>query len=438
MNGFANFEEKILVMKTVKLSFLFFIALLSATVAKAQWIQKPNLPAATRAATGTFALGNKIYVCGGKDVNAGTIYQDVWEYDVTANTWTKKANFGGGFRSGMVAFTIGTKAYAGMGFNAGVYYNDLWEYDALLDTWTRKADLPDIGREEGAGFSIGNKGYVGNGQAFVSGGNNSFNVAFAEFYEYDPATDVWTQKANFIGGMRAFTVGCGIGNKGYMGFGGDSGQTASGDDLYEYDPATDTWTAKSSLTGVFIADPAMVSIGTDLYVLGGIDLATFNVSNTCSKYNSLTDTWTAEAFFPDEISAPAMAAVNGKLYAGTGFNAALNSRKDWWVLTPASSSTVTAVHNEAPFAAPINLYPNPFSETLSISMNGTGTAYGSALYYYVISDVLGRKILSGSFEKGNAVAQELKLPEGMSKGLYVFTLSNAKGKTVAVQKIVKE
>ena len=54
------------------------------------------------------------------------------------------------------------------------------------------------------------------------------NEYFADFWEYDPSTNVWTQKADFGGGARSGAVGFSIGSKGYIGTGGAN-------DFWEYD-----------------------------------------------------------------------------------------------------------------------------------------------------------------------------------------------------------
>jgi len=58
------------------------------------------------------------------------------------------------------------------------------------------------------GFSIGTKGYIGNG-------NNGSGIP--DFWEWDQATNVWTQKQNF--GTRDQAIGFSIGAKGYIGTG---------------------------------------------------------------------------------------------------------------------------------------------------------------------------------------------------------------------------
>ncbi len=51
------------------------------------------------------------------------------------------------------------------------------------------ADFPGVAREYATGFSIGNKGYIGLGisPAFLN-----------DFYEYNPKTNVWNEKADFL------------------------------------------------------------------------------------------------------------------------------------------------------------------------------------------------------------------------------------------------
>ena len=73
------------------------------------------------------------------------------------------------------------------------------------------------------GFSIGNKGYIGTGNFFTK-----------DFWEWDQATNTWTQKADFGGFPRELAVGFSIGNKGYIGTGWDGSSLKQ--DFWEYDP----------------------------------------------------------------------------------------------------------------------------------------------------------------------------------------------------------
>src|SRR5436190_7483969 len=143
------------------------------------------------------------------------------------DTWTQKADFGGGNREFAVGFSIGSKGYVGTGRdNNQNLKNDFWEYDPATDTWTQKANFGGTPRYFAVGLSIGSKGYIGTG---VSGGGT---VLHKDFWEYDPATNTWTQKANFGGTVRRGAVAFSVSSKGYVGLGYDGSYR---EDLWEYD-----------------------------------------------------------------------------------------------------------------------------------------------------------------------------------------------------------
>jgi N-acetylneuraminic acid mutarotase len=152
-------------------------------------------------------------------------------------------------RTGAVGFSIGNKGYIGTGcteLNSSVttYVKDFWEYDPVADTWTQKADFGGGFTNAAAGFSIGNKGYVGTGSHITYTDGNVVQTGIKEFWQYDPATDTWTQKADFGGSERELAKGFSIGNKGYIGWGQNTGYSSL-KEFWEYNPATDTWTRKA-------------------------------------------------------------------------------------------------------------------------------------------------------------------------------------------------
>lgn len=66
-------------------------------------------------------------------------------------------------RYSAVGFSIGSKGYIGTGQDACGYKNDFWEYNPADNSWTQKADFGGGGRVAAVGFSIGSKGYIGTG-----------------------------------------------------------------------------------------------------------------------------------------------------------------------------------------------------------------------------------------------------------------------------------
>ena len=118
-------------------------------------------------------------------------------------------------RHAAVGFSIGSKGYIGTGYG-NVYSNtpyrkDFWEYDPSTDSWTQKADFGGTARYFAAGFSIGTKGYIGTG--YNSSG------PLKDFWEYNPTSNIWTRKADFGGVARGAATGFSIGSMGYIGTG---------------------------------------------------------------------------------------------------------------------------------------------------------------------------------------------------------------------------
>jgi N-acetylneuraminic acid mutarotase len=212
------------------------------------WSRKTDLPAQGRWGAVAFSIAGKGYVTSGAILVSPTQRgwdQALWEYNPLTDNWTRKADFAGQGRDGAVAFSVGSKGYVALGKGATGPLRDLWEYDPTANTWTRKADFPGIPRNDAIGFSIGTKGYVGTGEGLSS------PFVYNDFWEYDPSTNTWTRKADFPGTPRAGAVGFSTSSKGYIGTGYDAGANYTNltNDFWEYDPTTNTWTQKASFVG---------------------------------------------------------------------------------------------------------------------------------------------------------------------------------------------
>ena len=97
--------------------------------------------------------------------------------------------------------------------------------------WVQKQSLyiSALPRTEAVGFSIGNKGYIGLGAGNYGSDNLIGAVTFNnDFWEFDPVTNVWTQKASYPGAGTLGSVGFSIGTKGYNGTGSGT------NDFWEY------------------------------------------------------------------------------------------------------------------------------------------------------------------------------------------------------------
>jgi len=233
------------------------------------WTRKADFAGTAQSLAVGFSIGNKGYIVTGWG-GSGVYTKEFWEYDPQANTWTRKADFGGDARGSAVGFSIGSKGYIGMGGygtpTMPVHLKDLWEYDPVADTWTRKADFGGTTRTAAVGFSIGNKGYIGTGVLGVL----RISILYKDFWEYDPAADAWTQKADFGGAARYSAVGFSVGGKGYIG-------TGTGvfygylKDFWEYDPSTNAWTQRADFGGTARDGAVGFSVGGKGYIGTGHD-----------------------------------------------------------------------------------------------------------------------------------------------------------------------
>ena len=176
---------------------------------------------ARRSAT-AFSIGSQGFVGTGFD---GNEQGDVWGYDPTSDTWTRKADFGGDTRVGATSLVIDNTAYVGMGSQQSINQADFWQYNSATNIGTKRQNLPNSSHvgSYGVGFTIDRMGY------FVTGSGGR------AVWSYNPSSDTWTQKGPFEGTQRTRAVGFSLGSKGYvtMGLNGNN----RFDDLWEFNPA---------------------------------------------------------------------------------------------------------------------------------------------------------------------------------------------------------
>lgn len=408
---------------------LILIVLFSINALYAQWAQKANHAGGGRGLCAAFTVGDKIYVFGGSTTTTN-VYKELWEYNTVTNAWSQKADFPGGPRVASTAFAVGNKGYTGLGSDFTNYFNDLWEYDPAADSWLQKANFPGSVRQSATGMTIGNKGYLGGGLKYTG----SFTL-YNDFWEYDPASDAWLQKANIPGPSRSDAAACAIGNIGYFGLGTNK-TNLSYNDFYAYDPAADSWTALSSPNGNATGASAMFAIGTDCYLVGGHDWSNNYTTNICQQYNTLTDTWAPVASFPGgSVYYHVAASVNGKAFVGTGGNSTLAPKKDWWLYTVPATATITSITSQNKDQVSLSIYPNPFNDQVTVSFKDA--QYNDNLTF-CITNVLGEQVFRSNIDNTLSPDHTLQLPAGLSSGVYSYSLINGRHANMASGKIVKE
>jgi N-acetylneuraminic acid mutarotase len=190
--------------------------------------------------------------------------------------------------------------------------------------WVEKSGLPAPGRHRSTALTCGNRAYVGLGHV-----NSIVDVLYQDWWEYDPGSDTWSQKANYAGGLRYHATGFTIGNYMYVGTGRDPSATLH-TDFWKYDPANNTWTSVSPLPGPARRGAVGFEIAGNGYVGTGSYYADFY------KYNPVSNSWTAIASIPTGRTSAVGMSLNGKGYCGTG-DVGGNSA-DWWEYNPAMNT----------------------------------------------------------------------------------------------------
>jgi len=244
------------------------------------------------------------------------------------NIWTQKADFGGVERVDAIGFSIGTKGYIGTGRNSitTTEYADFWEFDPTTDVLTQKANFSGGSRHDAVGYFANNKGYVGTGV------NVNGPVYFNDFWEYNPGTNIWIQKSNFAGTARYSAKGFTIGDYIYIGTGYDGNWKK---DFWQYNTITDTWIQKTDFGGIPRYEAASFAIGANGYLGTGENNIT--PLDDFWKYDTTNNSWTQVADFAGTARWSTLSfSLSGFGYVGTGVNS-ISTFNDVWEYNPFSN-----------------------------------------------------------------------------------------------------
>jgi N-acetylneuraminic acid mutarotase len=206
-----------------------------------------------------FSLDTTAFVLTGTDNY--NYFNDIYRYSPTTNTWISLPSMPGSKRSGAISWMYQNRGYLVTGYTNGSKWSsgtqcyDFWYFAYTNDTdttmWTRLHDIfntnaatfddgyTNIIRVHGVGFielatPIGDKGYI------TLGSLNGSDVSFT--WEYDFATDLWTEKTPYEGNARTGAVGFTLNGangplqRGFVATGLNQGSTAAFSDCEEFFP----------------------------------------------------------------------------------------------------------------------------------------------------------------------------------------------------------
>jgi N-acetylneuraminic acid mutarotase len=318
------------------------------------WIRKNNTPfSPNRDDAVSRVIGNKAYVGLGKASSSMDYFNDFWEYDITNDVWTQKASFGGAPRTFAASFVIGNKMYVIGGSSQFISYNDVWEYDPSLDKWTQKANFPSafMAFKSWEGFSIGSKGYLYCG---ISGGGVN------QLWEYDPNADQWVRKRDFPSTQRWYFTVCVAAGKAYLGLGSYAKRPSDPydpdpykRDFWEYDPATDIWTQKANFIGEKRQGAVGFVINNKIIVgLGGANSLAFT---DMWEYDLVTNSWDQIENFGGRRRRNAFSFSNGTVaYVGHGWEN--GETNDFWKYEPYDNGIAPPTAVDQSFCGEARIY----------------------------------------------------------------------------------
>ncbi len=189
----------------------------------------------------------------------------------------------------------------------------LLDLDSGGGTWTRKADMPTARQGVSIAVVDGIVYAIGDSEGLDAGDRDLSTVE-----AYDPATDMWTTKADIPTAKRQGGV-CVADGRIYV-FGGSTeddypfGITATVD---VYDPATDIWTQSTDMPTPRAFHSASMAAG-KIYLVGGVD-AGVGACATVDVYDPAADTWTTAADPPTVRGDHTASVVDGRIYVIGGF-----------------------------------------------------------------------------------------------------------------------
>ena len=387
---------------------------------------------------------------------------DLWRYDMTANTWTwvkgssavnqfgaygaqgtPNPNNSPGSRNGAFEWTDADDnlwLFGGFGFGASgdpSLLADLWKFDASSFewTWVQGSTGTDISPVHGTmgtpsnvntpGARVSSVSWVDKeGNLWLFGGWVTNFIRYNDLWKFDPASGQWTwMKGGNISNQNAVlniadptnpspddTPGARNGSVSwtdvngnfwlYGGFGlGLNGDVAAPlNDLWMYEVEENLWYFKGGSLTDLDQPPVYGTMGTP------------DANNTPGGRSSMAGTLGSD----------------GNLWLFGGINGGTARMNDLWLFS--SDDLISGVDDPAVSGTILRLFPNPAYSEIHLSIAGGG---GSEQWQVTIYDSLGKQVANTRFS-GN----ELSWPvDRLPRGAYLLSMDN--GKEREIRRFVK-
>jgi N-acetylneuraminic acid mutarotase len=182
--------------------------------------------------------------------------------------------------------------------------------------------LPNI-RQEHAVVAAAGKIYVITGYEAVGGGGLTVTNSVMA---YDPASDSWTEVADFPVPMNHGNAGV-VNDKIYVAGFYVNGMTEATAQVFEYDPSTDDWTEKQAMPAGTERGAGCVAVHEgSMYVVGGARNG--GSVATVTRYDAAANTWETLPDLPEQREHCVAGAIDGVLYVAGGREDSITNIQD--------------------------------------------------------------------------------------------------------------
>ena len=347
-----------------------------------QWLLKDSVKGSPRSVASSYVLNGEAFIIGGLDTDG--FRRKIHKYKYWENDWIESSSIGGPNGGGLnrgsaCAFAINNKGYVCLGQGeTNPFFKDLWEYDPITDAWSQKADFIGTPRRQAVSFVIDQKAFVGTGKD-----ENGF---CRDMFQYDPSTNSWIQMNDFGGTARKDAVAFSMGAQAYIGTGDDG---VYRNDFWLYDAITDSWIPKANFPGTPRKGAVAWGQFPQGFICSGEDM-NFEYKKDLWEYNYYSNSWQQRTDLPGNGRTEAIAFVlNNVAFVGSGYNGeflddvyayqrevGLNELSNGKILqafpNPTNNEFHLTVENKATTIKILNIQGKDVSSNFAITKTGKG------------------------------------------------------------------
>ena len=404
-------------------SLLFTVSMLyaQANCLRDTLIRMEDMPVPNSAVSAAVYNG-EIYTFGGFTSTGGAIQNSSFKYNVSNGVWSQLAPMPSPRGEVGVAELNGI-IYCMGGWTGNIESNRNDAYNIATNTWSAMANLP---------FRMASNDAVAyNGKIYLAGGIVEHQDSY--FIEYTPETNLYRvlspplrtrRNAKLIVHQDRFYLLGGQYDYGLNRF--------VSDQVEEYNPQTEVWTQKAPMPLGLQHYGASLIDGKIHVICGastGYPVPNLVLHPTHYVYDIATNTWSQKSDLPFSLFALETAVYNDELYIFGGNPSSSSFSNQCHKITCAEWETLVQSETlDKPTG--IKIYPNPVNENLIIN---TGIYAASTGYKIRVCNNNGQKVYEIPLTQQ---LHQIDVKQLGASGIYFVYFVSPEGRLVEVQKVI--